>query len=123
MNAIAANFTNFELRLIQCCYSNEFDVSPAALSDYSRLIVGSGELFYIENRSNRSERCGSKKIQSRTEFPQVCAKDRGRTDYQITNKIVRADHLPTFLRFRIADDQRFARCLSKLFKAANHKRD
>src|SRR5437763_17164595 len=45
MNAIAANFTNFELRLIQCCYSNEFDVSPAALSNYSRLIVGSGELF------------------------------------------------------------------------------
>jgi hypothetical protein len=33
INAIAADFINFELQLIESCCSNEFDASPAALSD------------------------------------------------------------------------------------------
>src|SRR5262249_37258108 len=77
----------------------------------------------VENCSSRSDCRCSKKIQCRSEFPQVRAEDRTGADDQITNKIVATHHLAAFGRIGICDDERLARWIAEFFQATNQKCD
>src|SRR5207245_910181 len=79
--------------------------------------------FHIEKRSSYSESCRSEKIQCWSEFPQIRAENCAGADYQIANKIVRANHFAASVSVAISDDERFARRISEFLQPANYERD
>src|SRR4029077_3236284 len=62
--------------------------------------------------SHTESRCGEE-IEPRTQFPKTCTHDRCCTPDQIAHQIIRADHLSASLRFTVADNECFARCVAK----------
>src|SRR5262245_45370080 len=58
----------------------------------------------IEDCPSRPDCSCSEKIQCWSEFPQICSEDCAAAHYQIASQIVRPNHLPAALWFRVADD-------------------